>query len=43
VVVVVDGDAAIVDALRILSVLDDDKREQASDLLARIVAIKLCR
>ncbi len=37
--------AAIVDALDVLSELDDGKREQASDLLARIVAMltKLCR
>jgi four helix bundle protein len=36
---------AIVDALDVLSELDDGKREQASDLLARIVAMltKLCR
>ena len=36
--------AAIVDALDVLSELDDGKREQASDLLARIVALltKLC-
>ena len=37
--------AAIVDALHILSDLDDNKRERASELLARIVAMltKLCR
>jgi len=36
---------AIVDALHILSDLDDNKRERASELLARIVAMltKLCR
>jgi four helix bundle protein len=37
--------AAIVDALDVLSDLEDAKREQASDLLGRIVAMltKLCR
>jgi hypothetical protein len=37
--------AAIVDALDVLSDLEDAKREPASDLLGRIVAMltKLCR
>ena len=37
--------AAIVDALDVLSDLEDAKREQASELLERIVAMltKLCR
>jgi len=37
--------AAIVDALSVLADLEDAKREQASDLLGRIVAMltKLCR